>query len=156
MQVKLQRHGSALRLTLPADVITALELDADTVLQVTVRDGVLLLEPERGLGFGASLSDIQAVHAHANRVLNLDRALTARREGIIRARLREGFTVAQLQQVATWVSGNAFLRGSNSRARSYDDYRYMYRSRERVEDYLQQASLDKLGPSDRTPTYLEL
>jgi hypothetical protein len=97
------------------------------------------------------------LHDFANKTLQVDRRLTKKRAGILKARLAEGFTLEQLKQVVTWVSANAFLRGSNSRNRAYDDYTNMFRSAERVEEYLRYANgtagTDKLLPGDDEPTF---
>lgn len=167
MQVLVRKVGNTLVLVLPAVVVTTLELTAGTLLDLHFDNtGFRCQGPELSLGLPSpgpvvplpgSDEQLLLVHDHANRVLGYPgRRLTLTRAGILRARMREGFTVAQLQAVATWVSGNAFLRGSNPRNRVYDDYKHMYRSAERVEEYLQNALRPTLMPSQAPATYLEL
>lgn len=45
MQVKVRRVGNSISVTIPKDVAAELALDENTQMNVTVRDGAVVLEP---------------------------------------------------------------------------------------------------------------
>lgn len=65
---------------------------------------------------------------------------SAEREGLIRKRLAEGFSVAQLCQVIDWAATDPFMSGNHPDAkRAYDDIPNLLGSSDKVARYLFQA-----------------
>jgi hypothetical protein len=65
------------------------------------------------------------------------------REKYALARLREGRTVEEFQQILEWVSTDPFLRGKNQQGRAYDDYDTLFGSSAKFEKYLKLAVTPK-------------
>ncbi len=84
---------------------------------------------------GASLeSAATRVHTYHHSIMAYARKhrTTPKRLGIIKARLREGFTETELCEVCDIVSQLPFWRGENDRNRPYDDVYHIFRSKDRV------------------------
>lgn len=94
---------------------------------------------DRGVTAAQSSLDgsVAEVFGHWQRVLGYeDRELTPKRKKMLEARLREGFTVEQLQQAVDRALNNSFLQGQNSSGQRYDDIVNLFCEPERIQRYL--------------------
>lgn len=86
-------------------------------------------------------NQVKEVHEYWQKAMNYkDRTLTVGRKNHINARLKDGFTVEQLKQAIDFAKNDPFWRGKNDRNTPYDDITNLFRNRERVERFLNQAS----------------
>jgi uncharacterized phage protein (TIGR02220 family) len=76
--------------------------------------------------------------------------LNEARKTTIRARLREGFTVAQLQNVIDFAAESSFHQGENDRGNRYDWIRHIMGSSSKVE-----RNLEKRGAVGQIPVDVE-
>jgi len=80
---------------------------------------------------------IQAVFDYWKEHLGSPRhKLTEERLGFCLGRLRNGFTVSDLQRVIDVVKVTPFWLGQNNRNRVYTDFQYIFRNQTRVEKFL--------------------
>lgn len=92
----------------------------------------------RGAATRAELRMIEDVFVHWMAVMQFDRPrkLTKDRRSRILARLREGYTVEQLWQVAETAATQPFWRGQNRWNKPFDDISNIYKHAARVDMFL--------------------
>jgi hypothetical protein len=81
-------------------------------------------------------ADVVLVFEHWRRVMSKPTAkLTKGRAARVRDRLREGYTVEQLQRAVDGCKASAFHQGQNDRGTTYNDLELICRSGEKVEQF---------------------
>lgn len=84
--------------------------------------------------------------------------LTPKRERLVRARLKEGYTPEQLRAAIDGCRASEFHRGKNETATVYDDLALICRDGEHVEQFLKlrpRARAQNSGPKPGTPEWNE-
>lgn len=71
----------------------------------------------------------------------------------ITARLREGFTVAQLCRIVDWSQTDPYYMGDNDRNKRYDTISTLFRNSERVEDLLERSN--KTIPEGKNNSFID-
>jgi hypothetical protein len=93
--------------------------------------------------------DVAAVFAHWQGVMGKPASvLTPERKRLIAARLKEGYSVADLKRAVDGNKGSKFHQGENDRKAKYDDLTLICRSGEKVEQFRDMVKDSVLPPAE--------
>jgi hypothetical protein len=104
-------------------------------------------EETKALSSANGSTPILEVFSYWQSALNHPQAkLTPERERVIRARLKEGYTLDVIKQAIDGCRASPFHRGQNERAQAYDDLTLICRSGSKLESFLGVGSAKRERP----------
>lgn len=117
-------------------LLTSIDTRLASVALTKPHPPVRLDPPQRDAAVEAKIDDVLN---HWASVCRHQGKVTARMRSIVRERLKEGSTVAELKEIASYIATEPFYFGDNDRKTPYYLPKTIYRSHDRVVDYLARA-----------------